>query len=78
MAQKPIREYDGKALFAKHWNEYFDGFHYDFKSVLVTSGEELLKKAEEHGFEWLKQEPLVAKQICFLVKEVKMTLFYLK
>ncbi len=61
MAQKAIREYDGKALFAKHWNEYFDGFHYDFKSVLVTSGEELLKKAEEHGFEWLKQEPLVAK-----------------
>ena len=61
MAQRAIREYDGKALFAKHWNEYFDGFHYDFKSVLVTSGEELLKKAEEHGFEWLKQEPLVAK-----------------
>ena len=61
MAQRAIREYDGKALFAKHWNEYFDGFHYDFKSVLVKSGEELLKKAEEHGFEWLKQEPLVAK-----------------
>jgi len=61
MAQRAIREYDGKALFAKHWNKYFDGFHYGFKSVLVTSGEELLKKAEEHGFEWLKQEPLVAK-----------------
>jgi len=30
MAQKAIREYDGKAIFAKHWNEYFDGFHYDF------------------------------------------------
>ena len=61
MAQKAIREYDGKALFAKHWEDYFSGFHYAFKSVLVTSGEELLKKAEEHGFEWLKQEPLVAK-----------------
>ena len=61
MAQKAIREYDGKALFAKHWEKYFSGFHYGFKSVLVTSGEELLKKAEEHGFEWLKQEPLVAK-----------------
>jgi len=61
MAQKAIREYDGKALFAKHWNEYFDGFHYGFKSVLVTSGQELLDKANEHGFEWLKQEPLVAK-----------------
>ena len=61
MAQKAIREYDGKAIFAKHWNEYFDGFHYGFKSVLVTSGDELREKAKEHGFEWLTQEPLVAK-----------------
>ena len=61
MAQKAIREYDGKAIFAKHWNEYFDGFHYGFKSVLVTSGDELREKAKEHGFEWLNQEPLVAK-----------------
>ncbi len=61
MAQRAIREYDGKALFAKHWNEYFDGFHYPFKSVLVTSGDELREKAKEHGFEWLNQEPLVAK-----------------
>ena len=61
MAQKAIREYDGKALFSKQWGNYFSGFHYGFKSVLVTSGAELLAKAEEHGFEWLKQEPLVAK-----------------
>ena len=61
MAQKAIREYDGKAIFAKHWNEYFDGFHYPFKSVLVQSGDELRAKAKEHGFEWLNQEPLVAK-----------------
>ena len=61
MAQRAIREYDGKKLFSKHWNEYFDGFHYPFKSVLVTSGDELREKAKEHGFEWLNQEPLVAK-----------------
>ena len=61
MAQKAIREYDGKAIFARHWNDYFDGFHYGFKSVLVTSGDELRAKAKEHGFEWLNQEPLVAK-----------------
>ncbi len=61
MAQRAIREYDGKALFSKHWEKYFSGFHYGFKSVLVSSGDELKKKAEEHGFEWLKQEPLVAK-----------------
>ncbi len=61
MAQRAIREYDGKALFSKHWEKYFSGFHYGFKSVLVSSGDELRKKAEEHGFEWLKQEALVAK-----------------
>ncbi len=61
MAQRAIREYDGKAIFARHWNDYFDGFHYSFKSVLVTSADELRQKAKEHGFEWLNQEPLVAK-----------------
>ncbi len=61
MAQRAIREYDGKALFAKHWNEYFDGFNYPFKSVLVTSGDELREKAKEAGYEWLNNEPLVAK-----------------
>ena len=61
MAQRAIREYDGKALFAKHWNKYFDGFNYPFKSVLVTSGDELRQKAKEAGYEWLNNEPLVAK-----------------
>jgi ATP-citrate lyase beta-subunit len=61
MAQKAIREYDGKALFARHWNDYFDGFRYGFKSVLVTSGDELRAKAKETGYEWLNDEPLVAK-----------------
>ena len=61
MAQRAIREYDGKALFAKHWNDYFSGFEYGFQSVLVTSGDELRAKAKEHGFEWLNQKPLVAK-----------------
>jgi len=61
MAQRAIREYDGKAIFAKHWEEYFSGFHYGFKSVMVASGKELLEIADKHGFEWLKQEPLVAK-----------------
>ena len=61
MAQKAIREYDGKALFSKQWNNYFSGFHYGFKSVLVQNGAQLLAKSKEHGFEWLAQEPLVAK-----------------
>ena len=61
MAQRAIREYDGKAIFSKHWEKYFSGFHYGFKSVMVTNGDELRAKAQEHGFEWLKQEALVAK-----------------
>ncbi len=61
MAQRAIREYDGKTLFSKHWKKYFDGFHYSFKSVLVSSGDELREIAQKHGFEWLNQESLVAK-----------------
>jgi ATP-citrate lyase beta-subunit len=61
MAQRAIREYAAKELFSKHWEEYFSGFHYGFKSVLVTSGTELKEIASRHGFEWLKQEALVAK-----------------
>lgn len=61
MAQRAIREYDGKAIFSKHWNEYFDGFKYPFKSVLVTNSNELKAKSQEHGFEWLNQDALVVK-----------------
>jgi len=61
MAQRAIREYDGKALFSKQWERYFSGFHYGFKSVLVSSGAQLHAQAHAHGFEWLKQTPLVAK-----------------
>jgi len=61
MAQKPIREYDGKKLFAQNWDKYFSGLNYPFESVLVTSGDELKAKAKEPGYEWLNEKPLVAK-----------------
>ncbi len=61
MAQKPIREYDGKKLFAQNWDKYFSGLNYPFESVLVTSGDELRAKAKETGYEWLNEKPLVAK-----------------
>jgi len=78
MAQRAIREYDGKAIFSKQWEKYFSGFHYGFKSVLVTSGEELKNKANEHGFEWLKQEPLVAKPDMLFGKRGKNNLVLFK
>lgn len=78
MAQRAIREYGGKAIFARHWEQYFSGFHYGFKSVLVSSGEELQAKAQEHGFEWLKQEPLVAKPDMLFGKRGKNNLVLFK
>jgi ATP-citrate lyase beta-subunit len=78
MAQKPIREYDGKRLFAENWDNYFKGLKYPFESVLVTSGEELLKKAEEPGYEWLKQKPLVAKPDMLFGKRGKNNLVLFK
>lgn len=78
MAQRAIREYDGKAIFSKHWDKYFSGFHYGFKSVIVASGKELLEKANQHGFEWLKQEPLVAKPDMLFGKRGKNNLVLFK
>ncbi len=60
MAQRAIREFDGKALFAKAWDNYFgDAFEYAFKSALVSSGDELKSKAKEAS--WLENEALVSK-----------------
>jgi len=61
MAQRAIREFDGKRLFAKKWNEYFSDLKYPFESVLVTNGEELRELSEKEGYGWLKEKPLVVK-----------------
>ncbi len=78
MAQKAIREYDGKKLFAKNWDKYFKGLEYPFESVLVTSGEELLKKAEEPEYKWLKEKALVAKPDMLFGKRGKNNLVLFK
>ncbi|BCD59952.1 ATP citrate lyase citrate-binding domain-containing protein [Nitratiruptor sp. YY08-10] len=78
MAQRAIREYDGKKLFAQNWDKYFKGLKYPFESVLVTSGEELKKKAEEPGYEWLKEKPLVAKPDMLFGKRGKNNLVLFK
>ena len=78
MAQKPIREYDGKRLFKENWDNYFSGLNYPFESVLVKSGEELKAKAEEPGYEWLKEKPLVAKPDMLFGKRGKNNLVLFK
>ncbi|ACM92273.1 ATP-citrate synthase (ATP-citrate (pro-S-)-lyase) [Nautilia profundicola AmH] len=78
MAQKPIREYDGKKLFAQNWDKYFSGLNYPFESVLVTSGDELRAKAKEPGYEWLNEKPLVAKPDMLFGKRGKNNLVLFK
>ncbi len=78
MAQRAIREYDGKKIFARNWDQYFKGIEYPFESVLVTSGEELLRKANEPGFEWLKEKPLVVKPDMLFGKRGKNNLVLFK
>jgi len=78
MAQKPIREYDGKRLFKENWDKYFEGLEYPFESVLVTSGDELKAKANEPGYEWLKEKALVAKPDMLFGKRGKNNLVLFK
>ena len=60
MAQRGIREYDGKKMLAKYWTEYISKeFKFPGKIVLVnpkTKLDDLPKK-----FKWLKEEKLVVK-----------------
>jgi ATP-citrate lyase beta-subunit len=57
MAQKAIREFDAKTILARHWDRFFPDFKYSYETVLVTSGDELKKLAEEKT--WLKEKILL-------------------
>jgi ATP-citrate lyase beta-subunit len=59
MAQKAIREYDGKSILAKHWDKYFPNFSYAYETVMVQNGAELIEAAKDKT--WLKEKTLVAK-----------------
>jgi len=60
MAQRGIREYNGKKMLAKYWTEYFGkSFCYPGKVILIdpnTKLDELPKK-----YKWIKEEKLVVK-----------------
>jgi len=59
MAQKPVREFFVKHLFAKEWDRYFTRLNYQFKSALITpetQTEEVLKANT-----WLQKDNLVVK-----------------
>jgi len=77
MAQRGIREYDGKRILADNWKDYFgDDFQYDFKSVLITPETDLDKIPEEHP--WVLETPLVAKPDMLFGKRGKLGLILFK
>jgi len=78
MAQKPIREYDGKRLFKENWENYFSGLNYPFESVLVKSGEELRELAKKPEYKWLNEKSLVAKPDMLFGKRGKNNLVLFK
>jgi len=61
MAQRAIREYEGKRVFHNDWSRHFGQFRYDFQAASVASGEELAGLAAQDGYQWLRQRPLVVK-----------------
>lgn len=61
MAQRSIREFEGKRIFHNNWFRHFGQFRYNFQSASVASGDELRALGETQGHEWLKQGALVVK-----------------
>jgi ATP-citrate lyase beta-subunit len=61
MAQRAIREYEGKRIFDTGWANHFGQFRYDFHAAGVATGEELLALATDTEYAWLREAPLVVK-----------------
>lgn len=60
MAQRGVKEYDGKRMLARYWSEYVsEDFDFPGKVVLVDSGTDLDALSTEHP--WLVEEKLVVK-----------------
>lgn len=60
MAQRAIREYEGKRIFQNNWSRYFGQFKYELQAASVASGDELRALASGEGYAWL-QDALVVK-----------------
>ena len=61
MAQRSIREYEGKRIFHNDWRRHFGQFLYAFQAASVASGDELRALASGDTHDWLNQVPLVVK-----------------
>jgi ATP-citrate lyase beta-subunit len=65
MAQRAIREYEGKHILQHNWSRYFGQFHYDFQAASVASGDELTALAAGEGYEWLQGSLVVKPDMVF-------------
>lgn len=61
MAQRAIREYEGKRVFHNDWSRHFGQFCYTFQAASVASGDELSALATDGDHDWLREVPLVVK-----------------
>ncbi len=61
MAQRSIREFEGKRIFHDNWFRHFGQFQYAFHSASVATGGELRELSDTEEYDWLKQGPLVVK-----------------
>lgn len=61
MAQRAIREYEGKKIFFNDWSRHFGQFDYAFQSASVASGDELKTLATDNEYDWLLNSALVVK-----------------
>jgi len=61
MAQRAIREYEGKRVFHNDWSRHFGQFRYTFQAASAASGDELRSLATDGDHDWLRQVPLVVK-----------------
>ena len=65
MAQRAIREYEGKRIFHHNWSRYFGQFQYDFQAASVASGDELRALAGGEGCGWLQGSLVVKPDMVF-------------
>ncbi len=61
MAQRAIREFEGKRVMHDDWSRHFGQFQYSFEAASVASGDELRTLATDGDHDWLNQSPLVVK-----------------
>ena len=61
MAQRAIREYEGKRIFHDDWSRHFGQFQHSFRAASVATGDELKSLAADDDHSWLRDGPLVVK-----------------